>query len=420
MNEAPGILVDAPAAVEDAPAASVYTVSEVTAYLRSLLHNDPLLEGLYVRGEISNATYAASGHVYFTLKDEAASLECVLFRDDATRVPFRIEDGLDAVVRGSVDVYARRGRYQLVVVAVKPYGLGELYLAFEQRKAKLAAEGLFDADRKRPLPPFPARIGVATSAKGAALRDILRVLVRRYPLGTVVLAPCRVQGDGAAATIVGALSRLNAAGVDAIIVARGGGSLEDLWPFNEEAVARAVAASRVPVVSGVGHETDWTLVDLAADLRAPTPSAAAERVAPDVGEVARRLRECRRILAEGMTGRLRTARGNVETSRDLLVPRVLRRRVRDLAQRLDDDMRRLTHEMGRALARRREEARQGRARLDAVNPLAILRRGYAVVVRQSTGGVVDRVAAVDRGENITIKVQDGAIDAVVTDRRTQG
>ncbi len=259
------------------PERKVWTVSELNARIRELL--SAAFANVWIEGEISNFREAQSGHLYFTLKDESAQIRCVCFRNSAIRLKFRPEDGLHARLRGSISVYDARGEYQVYVEHIEPVGLGALQLAFEQLKKKLDAEGLFHADRKKPLPMLPGRIGVITSPRAAALRDILRILRRRFPNARVLIYPVRVQGDGAAEDIVRALTFFSArAAADVLILARGGGSLEDLWPFNEEKVARAIAASLIPIVSAVGHETDFTIADFVADVRASTPSAAAEIV----------------------------------------------------------------------------------------------------------------------------------------------
>ena len=262
------------------------SVSEVTAQIRTLLEQEPAFQNLYIQGEVSNFSRASSGHIYFTLKDDSAQLGCVIWRSAAYRLDYTPRSGDQVVAHGYIGVYERGGRYQFYVDRVQPAGRGALYEEFERLKRQLEAEGLFDTVCKRPLPTFPRRIGVVTSPTTAALRDVLNVLRRRYPLAEVLLAPTLVQGETAPPGIVAALAALNAReDVDVILVVRGGGSIEDLWAFNDERVARAIAGSRLPVVSGVGHETDFTLADFAADVRAPTPSAAAEVVSVDLAEV---------------------------------------------------------------------------------------------------------------------------------------
>ncbi|MGB7082357.1 MAG: exodeoxyribonuclease VII large subunit, partial [Candidatus Acidiferrales bacterium] len=281
------------------PEKHVWRVCELTLRLCDVLEAE--FPDVWVEGEISNFRAAQSGHLYFTLKDEKAQIRCVCFRDQVRGLRFRPEDGLKVTVRGGVSVYESRGEYQIYVSHVEPVGLGALQLAFEQLKKKLEAEGLFDAERKKPLPALPRRIGIVSSPQGAAIRDIVRVLRRRFPNLHVMLFPVKVQGDGAAEEIVRAIRHFNRAEmVDVMIVARGGGSLEDLWAFNEEIVARAIAASEIPIITGIGHETDTTIADFAADMRAPTPSAAAEIVVRTRAEFEKHIVECTRELAQHM------------------------------------------------------------------------------------------------------------------------
>ncbi|MBI3944107.1 MAG: exodeoxyribonuclease VII large subunit [Chloroflexi bacterium] len=284
------------------PAVQVRKVGWINRHIRLLLESEDLLQDVWVEGEISNFTRATSGHLYFTLKDSESSLRCVMWRDQALRLPALPQNGAAVIAHGRISVYEVQGAYQLYADTLQPAGAGVLHAAFEALKARLQAEGLFDSARKRPLPPFPRRIGIVTSPRAAALRDIIRVISRRYPLAEMVLAPAAVQGSDAPPQIVAALQNLGShqPAVDMIILARGGGSLEELWAFNDETVARAVATSPVPVVTGVGHEVDFTIVDFVADLRAPTPSAAAEMSVPDGLELRRQLRALEGRLLENM------------------------------------------------------------------------------------------------------------------------
>ncbi|HTV60133.1 MAG TPA: exodeoxyribonuclease VII large subunit [Verrucomicrobiae bacterium] len=293
------------------PEKKIWKVSELTARIAGLLERE--FPEVWIEGEVSNYRPAQSGHLYFTLKDAGAQIRCVCFRDQARSLKFRPEDGLQVILRGAIGVYEPRGEYQVYVSYIEPAGVGALQLAFEQLKKKLAAEGLFDEARKKPLPVLPRRIGVVTSPTGAAIRDILRVLKRRFPNVHLLLFPVKVQGEGAAGEIAEAVKYFNRAkAADVLIVARGGGSLEDLWAFNEEAVARAIAASEIPVITGVGHETDFTIADFAADLRAPTPSAAAEIVVKSRQEFERHLAESERRLVDRMRYRILHARQQVQ------------------------------------------------------------------------------------------------------------
>jgi exodeoxyribonuclease VII large subunit len=392
----------------------MYTVSQVTARIRALLENEPVFRDLWVTGEVSNFSQASSGHVYLTLKDAGSQLGCVIWRSQARALTYLPRSGDGVVVHGRIGVYEQGGRYQLYIDKIQPAGKGTLFQEFERLKARLKAEGLFEETRKRPLPLYPQRIGVVTSPTAAAFRDVLNVLRRRYPLAEVLLSPTTVQGEVAPPRIVAALAALNARDdVDVILVVRGGGSLEDLWAFNEEAVARAVAASRLPVVSGVGHETDFTLTDFAADKRAPTPSAAAEVVSPDIEELRVWVSQQRARLSRAWTAKLDAARARViEMKRTLqyLSPAV---RLANNRQRVDD----LAAHVDAALAHRLEVSQQRldglQARLEALNPHAVLERGYAIVRERELDRVVVSIAQARPGTRLAVQVQDGAFDARV-------
>jgi exodeoxyribonuclease VII large subunit len=436
----------------------VFTVSELTRAVKDTLEGR--FGGLWVEGEISNLRVHSSGHVYFTLKDEEAQMRAVLFRGRMRRVRFEPADGLHVLAFGRLDVYAVRGEYQLVCEVLEPKGLGALQLAFEQLKARLAAEGLFDPARKRALPTLPRRVGLVTSPTGAAVRDFLRVVTRRFAGLQVLVCPVRVQGDTAAGEIAEALGTLNRLGdLDVIVLARGGGSLEDLWAFNEEAVARAIAASKIPVISAVGHETDVTIADFVADLRAPTPSAAAELVVREKTELVRQVAALRARLGQAIgqrTGRLADRLTDFRRRRVLTDPgRPLRdwaRRVDDLGTRLGRAMTRhdararerlaraaqalrpallgapvrhrraLAGQLGGRLERalRGETARRRRAvealaaRLDGLSPLACLARGYAIAVSPS-GEVLTRAGRVRIGERVTVRLHEGSLGCRVED-----
>ena len=335
------------------PGRRVLTVSELTHAVKDTLEGR--FGGLWVEGEISNLRIHTSGHVYFTLKDEEAQVRAVLFRSRVRRVRFEPADGLHVLAFGRLDVYAVRGEYQLVCEVLEPKGLGALQLAFEQMKARLAAEGLFDAGRKRPLPTLPRRVGLVTSPTGAAVRDFLRVVTRRFAGLQVLVCPVRVQGETAAGEIAQALGTLNRRGdLDVIVLARGGGSLEDLWAFNEEAVARAIAASKIPVISAVGHETDVTIADFVADLRAPTPSAAAELVVREKAELVRQVATLGTRLRHAMGQRTRRVADRLADIRRRRVLTDPGRPLRDWARRVDDLGARLSRAMARHATRSRE------------------------------------------------------------------
>ena len=386
--------------------ALIYGVSQVTTYLRDLLAYDGLLSDIWIEGEVANLRRPGSGHSYFTIRDANSSLRCVLFRN--SRGATHLQDGAAVVAHGRVTLYEVRGDLQLVADVIQPEGVGELQMRLEQLKAQLEREGLFEESRKRPLPIFPKRIGVVTSPTGAVWQDIRTVVGRRYPLAELVLAPAMVQGDAAAETIVEGLSVLNdESDIDAIIVARGGGSLEDLWPFNEEPVARAVFSSRVPVVSAVGHETDFTVCDLVADVRAPTPSAAAEIVVPDQVELLQRLSASAHRVETSATQHVGIATSDVEVLWSRLgrsVPEVdqLRLRVDD---QLDEARTLLAH---RVELSRGKVDRLGTA-LRTLSPLDTLRRGYAIVADRTTGKVLTAARDTQPGSSLDITLNEGTI-----------
>jgi len=420
-------------------ARAVLSVSELTRRLQEVL--EERFPAVWVEGEISNYRLYGSGHAYFTLKDAESQIRAVLFRNRGRRIKFEPGDGLHVMAFGSIEVYPQRGEYQLVIELLEPKGLGALQLAFDQLKTRLAAEGLFEQARKRELPRFPRKIGVVTSPSGAAIRDILRVIGRRFGDLHIVIAPCRVQGDGAAEEIVQGIRDLNAlGGVDVIIVGRGGGSLEDLWAFNEEAVARAIAASKVPVVSAVGHEVDYTIADFVADLRAPTPSAAAELVVREKQAVveslaqlrarlerfaARPLRDLERRVDE-LTARLRREmRNEVGRAHHRLALATRALRASDPVARMARDRHRLEtlqSRMATLIHRRRDRARYALqtavGRLDSLSPLAVLGRGYSLT-RTPAGEIVHSPAQVRVGDPIRVLLQRGSLDAQVTETKEQ-
>lgn len=389
------------------------SVSQLNRYVRELLDGDSTLQDCWVEGEVSNYSQAASGHVYFTLKDESAALSCVMWRSNAEWQAYLPEHGDAVLCHGYVSVYEVQGRYQLYVDEIQPAGRGLLHLEFEALKKKLAAEGLFDAERKRSLPAYPRCIGVVTSPQAAALRDICQVLARRYPLPDVILAPTLVQGDAAPAQIVAALDALNRVGADVVIMARGGGSLEELWAFNDKRVARAIAASQIPVVCGVGHETDYTIADFVADVRAPTPSAAAERVVPDGSELRQALQELQRRLVAGVDQQLGEKMRGVEQQRQILIRYSPERLIGEYRQRIDGLVQAGQRAMIHRLMLARERLNSRVTELQALNPEATLARGYAIVSRLDTGRPVTSVRHVQPGDALSVQVKDGAFESVV-------
>ena len=433
----------------------MFTVSELTGLLRTSIEEQ--FSDIWLEGELSNLRAPGSGHVYCTLKDKTSQIRAVLFRSSAVRLRFALQEGLQVIVRGRLTVYEPRGEYQIVLDTVEPKGVGALQLAVEQLKARLAAEGVFDQERKRPLPVFPRTVGVVTSLTGAAIRDILAVLRRRWPTLHILIAPVQVQGEAAGRQIAEALTDLNDWGsVDVIIVGRGGGSLEDLWSFNEEIVVRAIAASHVPVVSAVGHETDVTLADFVADLRAPTPSAAAEAVVPVLTDIVERLRELtvrtgqvmlrhcafERQRLEGGVGGLTDVRLRLQESAqrtDDLVDRL-----RELIQRLLTSGHKQVHEaqrdlsglnpiltikqglatlpqfskrlegqMGVRLAQHRHRTHAMLAQLNTLSPLAILGRGYSILHTVPAGQIVRQASDVEVGQELEAQLSRGRLSCKV-------
>ena len=398
----------------------VISVAQLNHYVKTLLEGDPNLASVHVSGEISNFTHHyQSGHMYMTLKDNGAAVRAVMFKWSASKLQFRPEDGMKVIVRARVSLYENTGGYQIYIDEMQPDGVGALQVAFEQLKKKLAAEGLFDETRKRPLPKYPSRVGVITSPTGAAVRDILNVLGRRYPLADVVFHPVLVQGDGAAPSIVEAIRRFNAAeAADVLIVGRGGGSIEDLWAFNEESVARAVADSAIPVISAVGHETDFTICDFVADLRAPTPSAAAELAVPDAGRLLAFMDNVRARLSTATRNHISgaAARLNVlKEKRCLSAPQYY---TDEQAMRLDYLTRRFAAAAKQQLSTADRRLASAASKLDALSPLKVLGRGYSIGYT-AAGEVLDSVERVQVGEILRLKLTDGSLDCQVTKKQEE-
>ena len=445
-----------------APERKTWSVSELTVRIKALLEGN--FRDIWVEGEISNFKAAQSGHLYFTLKDSKAQIRCVCFRNQARLLKFKPEHGLHITVRGSIGVYEQRGEYQIYVEHIEPVGLGALQLAFEQLKARLQAEGLFAAARKKPLPMLPQRLGLITSPRGAAVADMIRILRRRYENLHLLLYPVRVQGEGAAGEIAAALKYFGRAGVvEVIILARGGGSLEDLWAFNEEVVARAIAAAEVPVISGVGHETDFTIADFVADVRAPTPSAAAEiavrtreefdrQIEQFQKQLAQRMRyillalrhrlqellahpglrrpeemlrqaqqqadELTARLAQELETRVENSQRRLTVAATRLVSFDLRGRIRVLAAKLEQRVAELGARIERALSEKRHRLQELVLQLDERSPLRVLERGYAIVY-DAAGNVVRSAGQVAVGEAIAVQLARGKLAAEVK-RKEEG
>ena len=396
-----------------------WTVSRLTFYIRKLLEENEILQDVWVQGEISNLSRPASGHVYFTLKDSSAALKCVMWKTSAARLSLPLQNGMAVEVHGKIGIYEISGQYQLYADQIRSVGEGALYQEFLRLKSMLEAEGLFAPERKRPIPVFPHKIGIVTSATGAALRDMLNTLRRRMPLVHVILAPSPVQGTEAPPALVKAIESLNLQSPDVILLARGGGSIEDLWAFNDERVVRAVATSDAPIVCGVGHETDFTLSDFAADMRAPTPTAAAE-LATQITIIdlraelqnyqSRLLSSTLNLLAEK-----RTLLSSLASQLRYVSPD---RRIQSERQRVDELARRAYSSLMHQFQLQSSHLKGMQKRLEALNPLAVLARGYAVVTRKDDNKVVSRVAQAEQGKQIQVRVSDGQFDAEITNRQS--
>ena len=390
------------------------TVSELTRRINSSLEHE--FPAIAVEGEISNFKQHSSGHLYFTIKDEHAQVQAVLWRSRTSALLFTPQDGMKVIARGRITVYEVRGVYQIDVVELRPLGTGELQLAFERLKQKLAAAGYFDSKRKKPIPRYPGRIGIVTSPSGAAIRDIVSIISRRWPLAELVLRPVSVQGPGAAGEIAEGIRDLNDwGGADVLIVGRGGGSLEDLWAFNEEIVAQAIYESAIPVISAVGHEIDFTIADFVADLRAPTPSAAAELVVPSRAETVEIVRNFCYTMQQNAEERVRTERerilgivGSYAFNRPLDL-------LRQYSQQLDELRRALVRAVGSRSALLREQCSALSKRIASVNPSLILRRGYVIVRRN--GEVIDRAKRLRESETVHLNYYDGNVSARVLDKQ---
>jgi len=391
-----------------------WTVSKLTFYIRRLLEENEVLQDVWVQGEISNLSRPASGHVYFTLKDSSAALKCVMWKTSAVRLRMGLQDGMAVEVHGRIGVYEVSGQYQLYADQIRAVGEGALYQEFMRLKSMLEAEGLFDPERKRPIPMLPKRIGIVTSATGAALRDLLNILRRRLPIVEVILAPSAVQGAEAPPALVKAIESLVLQSPDVILLARGGGSIEDLWAFNDERVVRAVANSPIPIICGVGHETDFTLSDFAADLRAPTPTAAAELATQiTLVDLTVQLENSQNRLAMATLSLLADKRNLLSYLTTTLRYASPERRILSERQRVDDLARRAHSSLLHRIALQATHIQGMHRRLEALNPLAVLARGYSVVTRKKDDRIVSRVS--QASEEMRIRVSDGEIDVKRSD-----
>ena len=393
----------------------VLSVSQLNRYVKSIIEQDYNLQTVFVQGEISNFTnHYRTGHYYMTIKDEYSSIRAVMFKSANSRLRFMPENSMNVIIKGRVSVFERDGQYQLYIDDMQPDGAGALSLAFEQLKNKLAAEGLFDESRKRPIPRFPERVGVVTSPTGAAIRDIITVISRRFPAAELILCPVQVQRASAAGQIMAARELFNAKkAADVLIVGRGGGSAEELWAFNEEPVARAVAASEIPVISAVGHETDFTICDFAADLRAPTPSAAAEIAVPDITALGELLGSFSRRMNSAVGGTLTHEKARLEARAQLLKRLSPRNYIDDLAARCGGAGVRIDSAVRHSMEVRRGEIAALCARLDALSPLRVIARGYAVA--SSGGKVLTSPSQVEVGDTIDLRLAGGELKCEVID-----
>lgn len=393
----------------------VLSVSQLNRYVKSIIEQDRNLQTVFVQGEISNFTnHYKTGHYYMTVKDEFSSIKAVMFRTANMRLKFMPENSMSVIIRGRVAVFERDGQYQLYIDDMQPDGTGALSLAFEQLKEKLAKEGLFDGERKKPIPAYPMRVGVVTSPTGAAIRDIINVISRRFPLAELILCPVAVQGDYAAPQIKAAIELFNAQNAaDVLIVGRGGGSVEELWAFNEEIVARAVAASDIPVISAVGHETDFTICDFAADLRAPTPSAAAELAVPDAYQQKEMLAEAYRRIYSAAADKIGRERARLELNKSKILRLSPQNYIDSLRVRCDRASMEMDTCMSRKMAASSQKLSSLCAKLDAMSPLKILARGYSVASKQ--GKIITDIGTVEKGDTINVRVSGGDIECEVTE-----
>ncbi len=392
----------------------ILSVSQINAYIQSLMDSDGLLAGLAVRGEISNYKMYPSGHHYFTLKDEGGALKCVMFRGSATKLKFRPENGMQVIAMGRITVYPRDGAYQLYCTAMALDGVGDLYAAFEQLKKKLSAQGLFAPEHKKPLPPYPGTIGIITSSAGAALHDMLRILRKRYPLTRVRLLPVRVQGAEAPGEIAAAIAYADHYKLaDLLIVGRGGGSIEDLWAFNDEQVARAIYHCSIPVISAVGHEPDFTISDFVADLRAATPSNAAELAVPDQDALRQTLDSATSAMASALWRQIQAARNHLKLLSDSPAMKSPEAYLEQRQKALAYLQARLVAAQEKGLSVAKQRFYTQAAKLEAMSPLKVLLRGYAMV-QDDSQQVVRSVSQVKENDRISISVSDGTIQAVVT------
>ncbi len=389
------------------------TVSQLNAYMKRVIDGQAALSDIWIKGEISNFKEHYSGHLYITLKDDGGVLKAVMFKSAAMGLNFKPEDGMKVLARGRIGVYEQSGTYQLYINEMTPDGVGELYIAYEQLKKKLELEGLFDDAAKKPIPQFPERVGVITATTGAAVRDIINVITRRYPYCEIIIYPSLVQGADAAPNIVEGIEYFNEHNLcDTLIVGRGGGSIEDLWAFNEEIVARAIYASKIPIISAVGHETDFTIADFVADLRAPTPSAAAEIAVPSQLELMSKI--------STMANRIKSAEINSLKNKRLYIEKLSLRtpkdRIDDYRQRIDNMLRQAEKSFELSMSKRQNILSELAAKLDALSPLAVMARGYAIASKQD-GTVIRTIRDMNKGDEFSLRLTDGECECVVKENK---
>ena len=395
------------------------SVTQLNKYVNTLMKSDENLNNVYIVGEISNFRgQYASGHLYFSLKDDGAVIRCVMYKFSAVNLKFSIDNGMKVIIRGNVALYEKDGTYQITCADIQPDGIGALTMAYEELRKKLAADGLFDENKKRPLPKYPGEIAVVTSETGAAVRDIISVISRRYPLATILMCPVLVQGESAAPDIVNTLKMVWKRGTsDLIIVGRGGGSIEDLWAFNEEITVRAVAASPIPIISAVGHETDTTLCDFAADLRAATPSAAAEAAVPDTVALLKQLSGIGFTLKTAMETTLNTAKLRLERAKNNPAMKSPLYQIQQSAQGLDMLMQRMNSAYATLISANNARLQTAVAALHTLSPLAVLCRGYALAYKENE--LIKSVLQVESGDEITLRLADGSLDCSVNQKGQQ-
>ena len=387
----------------------IATVSQINGYIKKILDHNIVLNNVWIKGEISNFKHHSSGHLYITLKDEGGTLKSVMFRSAASTLVFKPNDGMKVLARGRISVYEPTGSYQLYIEEMIPDGVGELYIAYEQLKKQLEEEGLFDEAHKKKIPSFPERIGVVTAPTGAAVKDIINVITRRYPMAEIIIYPAQVQGNGAAESIVKAIEYFNTSGeVDTLIVGRGGGSIEDLWAFNEEITARAIYASKIPIISAVGHETDFTIADFVADLRAPTPSAAAEISVPSVIELRNRINTDQNRISQNIAKRIEGSRLLLKRFR----MRTPKDRIDECNLRIDSLVKSMDNRLNMKIMTLRRQFSEHAAKLDALSPLQTLSRGYSIPTKDD-GSVIRSAGEMQSGMEFTLRLKDGNKDCIV-------